>query len=70
MIENLEYKGYWYLPNEQENKVAGVLTSFYKASVLFPLITKWYHPGALDNTIQFKLSGDEYRRVWKKLNGE
>lgn len=38
MTKKFEYKGYWYLPSDPENKVAGILTYVPKESIKLELI--------------------------------
>ena len=38
MIENFEYKGYWYLPSDPDNEIAGILTYIPNESIELELI--------------------------------
>lgn len=38
MTENFEYKGYWYLPSDPDNKIAGILTYIPNESIKLELI--------------------------------
>lgn len=43
MTDRLEYKGYWYLPDNPDKKVAGVLTYIPEESIMLELIG-WFEP--------------------------
>jgi len=38
MTEKFEYKGYWYLPSDPENAIAGILTYIPNESIILELI--------------------------------
>lgn len=42
MIEHIEKKGYWFLPNNPENVVAGILTYIPQESIILELIGTFY----------------------------
>lgn len=57
MTTKFEYKGYWYLPNKQDNAVAGILTYIPNETLKLELI------GAFDNTEPYIINQFRQQRV-------
>lgn len=56
IMENFEYKGYWFLPGEEDKAIAGVLTYTAYESVILELIGEFSDGGSMINAVLFNRS--------------